>query len=461
MHRILRTDSAPALILLTSPGQTSVVGRPPGLRRPPSGKGWDTHERRALRPLRSRLRPAQSQRATVPGSPAPGIGSGSAPSDRISYGMLGTCGTPRCPYHAGGLGNAFQAGWRRAPLGVARSPCPVQLAPSYAREAPAHRPAYARARARAFGATDVTFEEDVLRLNQQGLSETEIAERLRAKKTTVRRVLKEVGEPEDVASEGDSADSVRNGEPVEEEGDRTSTEFAVQASMSVASWLPPLPVIPQPRADQRDCLRPILRYFEDNAGNMRWKDPWDLVLTLWDQACRLGQSEKDLAASRALLAQAQGQLGAWGRWKDDRVRNEVEKRTAERRHELDEEYRIRLETLHAEATRERGAKIEAVTETGRLRDELRQTKWALQQAREVNGELYGQVDSLMTDNEELRAGCDLALKGWAEREGLTPDARGMNVLFDRCIALWDEQIDENLKAWGSGQPPRRAQLGGR
>ena len=307
----------------------------------------------------------------------------------------------------------------------------------------------------------MSFEEDVLRLYREGLSDAEIAGRLRAKRSTVRRVLKELGEPEDVASEEDSADNVRNGEPVQEEGYRTSTEFAVQASMSVASWLPPLPIIPQPRADQRDRLRPVLRYFEDNAGSMRWRDPWELMLWLWDRACRLTQVEKDLAASRAQLAQAQGQLGAWGRWKDDRVRNEVEKRTAERRHELDEEYRICLETLHAQATRERGARIEAVTEAGGLRDELRQAKRALQQAREVNDELYGRVDSLMAENERVRAGYDLALKGWAEREGLTTDTRGVRVLIDRYISLWNEQFTENLNAWVSGQPPRRAQLGGR
>lgn len=291
------------------------------------------------------------------------------------------------------------------------------------------------------------FEEDVLRLAQQGMAESEIAEQLRAKRATVHRILREVGRTEPEDSEGDD-------EPQEDTDIKEVTaELVVPTSTRIASRVSPLPILPQPRADQRDRLRQILRYFEDNATGMRWRDPWDLVTWLWDQAGRVPQLEADLAASRAQLAQAQGQLEAWERWKDDRVGNEVERKATERRHQLDETYSSQLSNLRATLDRETAARVAQMAELGQLRERLRLTIGALQRSQ-------AERDQFADENQSLRVGLDRALRGWVEREGLSPDARGLNALLGRLGSLYYEQFRENLTARYEGRDPRPAQLGG-
>lgn len=297
-----------------------------------------------------------------------------------------------------------------------------------------------------------TWGDTVARLASEGLSAIEIARKLKSDKRTILHYSHERG-IELVDQENDDAESPT-------ESSAQVAEIVVPTTTGIVVWLPPLPVMPQPRPDQRDRLRPILRYFEDNAANMRWRDPWDFMVWLWGQACRVSQFEADLAALRVQLAEAQGQLSKWQVQLDTRVRIEVGKQAKDKRSQLETEYASRLSSLRADLERETEGGLVAVGEATRLRARLRETECVLQRAQEVNAELYSERDHLDADNERIRDGLDLALRGWTERDGLTPDVRGVGVIVHRLWALHVEQRNENLRAWIEGRAPRRAQLEG-
>ena len=306
----------------------------------------------------------------------------------------------------------------------------------------------------------MTFQENVLRLSRQGLSEPEIANRLRAKRATVHRVLKGAQTAEDsVALEDpEDDDETTEGPGVEDDTEEgTPTAIASVRQRTTTVWDPRPPPFPRPPTDLAWYLT---RQFQDYKDHAALTGPWDVVIGWKREAERVPALKAEIATLGQQLSAAQAQNVDWRAHFDTWVRSEVEKQAAVRRAELDAAYATELSSLRVDLGREIAVRQGAMTEVGHLRGELNQTKRELQRAQDVSAELNGELNRLADENQRLRAGLDLTLRDLTERDGFTPNARGVRALIDRYSCLVTEQFVENLWAWVGGRRARVAQLGG-